>query len=160
DVPCPQWEVVTLEAEDVGVHGATLVGRLEATHPEEVIAYGFCWKALGSDVLDAQCHTTDGHVELARFAWTNAWLLPGRWYEAQAFVSSEEGTYRGEWVEFRTEAAVPQVVASEGTRPDGVLVEWEAIDGALEYVVERDGALFARDRKSTRLNSSHVKISY
>src|SRR5690606_6503767 len=73
---------------------------------------------------------------------------------------------RTPWDAFFVPQGTERVVQGYGTgiiaRPDGVIITNQHVVGGAERLVVTlpDGRDFAGDRKSTRLNSSHVKISY
>src|SRR5690606_39843254 len=45
-------------------------------------------------------------------------------------------------------------------RPMLAREHWESLNGVWDFAIDRDATWTTPDRKSTRLNSSHVKISY
>src|SRR3989442_11337536 len=53
-------------------------------------------------------------------------------------------------------AALHLVFVMDGLRPDGIT----ASETPILFRLGNEGVIFEKDRKSTRLNSSHVRISY
>src|SRR5699024_5218291 len=75
-----------------------------------------------------------------------------------AQIDVDDGIIAARFRHYESRTGDPQlhdhvVVANKVKGADG---RWRSIDGALLY----KSAVAARDRKSTRLNSSHVSISY
>lgn len=119
----------------------------------KIIDHGFCWSNSPQITVDnAECESLGPVDEIGEFTYTVENLFPGRTYYMRAYAKImlvtalvDGAIYYAEEIKFTTQAANPRGVASAPeASSDGVIIQWEAMAGAVEYVIYRDGVEIAR----------------
>ena len=139
--PCPADEVTTESVSGITATSAQLNGAVVALGRPAANLHGFC---IASDRVPTfgadRCVELDAPSGIGPFESEVDALDPGTAYQVRAFLRIGEDVVYGARARFETLRPVVQdVLASDGTRADGVELAWSALDGVVEYVVRREG---------------------
>lgn len=150
---CPLLDFTTEEAEGVEATEATFVGEIFELPLDPPAEHGFCWSnetdepGVGGD--DVECVSLGLAEDTGRFTYRAEGLAPGTRYHVRAVFAHDIGSddelhqdvHYGPVVDVLTAAPpVTDVEATQGESLDYVDINWEAVDGATGYRVERDGS--------------------
>lgn len=140
--PCPDLQFETAPVDDITATSATLNGVLSQLPLDAPQDYGFCW-SLQEEPSESNgiCESLGAPFDLGEFWLEVDTLEPGTTYFVRAYMTTDESaTIFANELTFTTLAPSPMdLSATTGDHEDRVELSWSEIDGALEYIIWRDG---------------------
>ncbi len=147
-VGCPPNYISMLAATDIEDDKATLNAIIVAVDEDDSpIDHGFCWaiKDESGQAVDEKCKVLGALTkadEGKKIQLEIKDLLPGHRYYTQAFLilaDNPNEVHRSRAQDFVSFAPAPTKLTASDDESAHVVLQWEAVEGALRYEVHRDG---------------------